>query len=67
MLFDARASHDEMTWALIDFAAWCLNSGNLASTIVGNFAAVQYFHRVEAGIEIDKIFSVDQLRAPKDR
>ena len=36
-LRDARASQDEMTWALINFAAWCLDSGN----------------RVAAGVEID--------------
>ena len=35
-------SPEEMSWALIDFAAWCLESkGNLASTITGKVAAVQ--------------------------
>ena len=35
-------SPEEMTWALIDFAAWCLESKvNLASTVSGKFAAVQ--------------------------
>ena len=42
-----------MTWALIDFAAWCFDSGNLAGTITGKFAAVQYFHRMEAGVEVE--------------
>ena len=43
---NADTSTDEITWALIDFAAWCFQSkGNLASTISGKFAAVQYFHR----------------------
>ena len=38
---------------LIDFAAWCFQSkGNLASTISGKFAAVQYFHRMEMQVEI---------------
>ena len=45
------ASPEEMSWALIDFAAWCLESkGNLASTISGKIAAVQYYHRVEAQV-----------------
>ena len=35
-------SPEEMSWALIDFEAWCLESkGNLASTISETFAAVQ--------------------------
>ena len=47
------ASLEEMSWALIDFAAWCLESkGNLASTISGKIAAVQYYHRVEVQVEI---------------
>ena len=46
-------SPEEMRWALIDFAAWCLESkGNLASTASGKFAAVQLYHRVEAQVEI---------------
>ena len=46
-------SPEEMSWALIDFAAWCLESKeNLASTISGKIAAVQYYHRVEAQVEI---------------
>lgn len=50
----ASASNDEMTWALIDFAAWCFQSkGNQASTISGKFAAVQYFHRTEVQVEIE--------------
>ena len=44
----ADISPDERIWALVDFAAWCFQSkGNLASTISGKFAAVQYFHRTE--------------------
>lgn len=50
---NAGTSTDEITWALIDFAAWCFQSkGNLASTISGKFAAVQYFHRTEMQVEI---------------
>ena len=50
---NADTSTDEITWALIDFAAWCFQSkGNLASTISGKFAAVQYFHRTEMQVEI---------------
>ena len=46
-------SPEEMSWALIGFAAWCLKSkGNLAIIISGKFAAVQYYHRVEAQVEI---------------
>ena len=47
------ASPEEMSWALIDFATWCLESkGNLASTVSRKIAAVQYCHRGEAQIEI---------------
>ena len=47
------ASPEEMSWALIDFAAWCFESkGNLGSTLSGNIAAVQYYHGVEAQVEI---------------
>ena len=35
-------SPEEMSWALIDFAAWCIESKeNLPSTISGKIAAVQ--------------------------
>ena len=47
------ASPEAMSWALIDFAAWCFESkGNLASTISGKTAAVQYYPRVQAQVEI---------------
>ena len=47
------ASPEEMSWALIDFAAWCFESkGNLASTVSAKIAVVQYNHRVEAQVEI---------------
>ena len=47
------ASPEEMSWALIDFAAWCFESkGNLGSTLSGTIAAVQYYHRVETQVEI---------------
>ena len=47
------ASCEEMNWASIDFAAWCFESKeNLASTISRKFTAVQYYHRVEAQVEI---------------
>ena len=39
--FNACTSREEMRWALIDFAAWCFDAGNLAETITGKFAAVQ--------------------------
>ena len=49
------ASPEEMSWTLTDSAAWCFESkGNLASTIhaSGKIAAMQYYHRVEAQVEI---------------
>ena len=44
-----------MSWALTDSAGWCFESkGNLASTIhvSGKIAVMQYYHRVEAQVEI---------------
>ena len=44
---------EEMSWSLIDFAAWCFESkGNLGSTLSGKIAAVQYYQRAEAQVEI---------------
>ena len=40
-MFNARTSREEMMWALIYFAAWRFDSGNLAGTKTGKFAAVQ--------------------------
>lgn len=45
-------SQEAVTWALIEFAAWCFEAGNMSGTIAGKLAAVQYFHRIEAGVEI---------------
>ena len=43
----------EMVWALVDFAAWCCAAeGNKVGTIKSKIAAVQYFHRVEVGMEL---------------
>ena len=51
---NANTSADDMTWALIEFAAWCLQSKrNLASTLSWKFASVQYFHRTEVQAEVD--------------
>ena len=51
--FGADVSVAEMTWDLIDFAAWCFASqGNAASTISGKLAAVQYFHRMQVQVEV---------------
>ena len=56
-------SPEEMSWALIDFAAWCVESKeDLASTISGNFAAVQKYHRVEVSRDHRNI-SVNQMCA----
>ena len=47
------ASPEEMSWALIDFAAWCFESKeNLGSTLSGKIASVQYYHRGQAQVEI---------------
>lgn len=46
-------SEEIKLWALLDFAAWCSASeGNQACTISRKLAAVQYFHRVEVGVEL---------------
>ena len=48
-------------WALIEFASWCCASeGNLANTISGKFAAVQYFHRLTVGVELPVMAPVVQ-------
>ena len=40
-------------WALVDFAAWCCASpDNQAGIISSKPAAIQYFHRVDVGIEM---------------
>ena len=48
-------------WALIEFASWCCASGgNLANTISGKFAAVQYFHQLRVGVELPVMAPVVQ-------
>ena len=48
-----RGGHDELVQALVAFVAWCCSSkGNVASTISTKLAAVQYFHRVDAQVEL---------------
>ena len=43
----------DMVWALADFAAWCCAAeGNKVGTIKIKIAAMQYFHRVEVGMEL---------------
>ena len=40
-------------WVLIKYGSWCCESeGNLAGTKSGKLAAFQYFHRLEAGVEL---------------
>ena len=46
------ASPEEMSWALIDLLRGVLNRMETASTISGKIAAVQYYHRVKAQVEI---------------
>lgn len=44
---------EEKLWALIDFAAWCSASeGNQAASISSKITAVQYFHRIDMGLEL---------------
>ena len=39
-------SEEHKVWVLIEYASWCCEAeGNLAGTISGKLAAVQYFHR----------------------
>ena len=46
-------SEEHKVWVLIEYASWrCEAEGNLAGTISGKLAAVQYFHRLEAGVEL---------------
>ena len=53
MFLSKDSSPEETAWALIDFASWCFESeGNQARTISGKFAAIQYFHRTQAQVEI---------------
>ena len=47
--FGADVPHEEVIWALIEFAAWCFDAGNLMGTVVEKFAAIQYVHRTEWG------------------
>ena len=43
-------SEEHKVWVLIEYASWCCEAeGNLAGTISGKFAAVQYFNRLEVG------------------
>ena len=43
----------DMVWALVDFAAWCCAAeGNKVGTIKSKITAVQYFDRVEVGMEL---------------
>lgn len=60
--YTVDASPEDVSWALIDFAAWCSEShGNLASTISGKFAAFQYFHRVAPKAEEKDYASTDKV------
>ena len=46
-------SEEHKVWVLIEYASWCCEAeGNLAGTISRKLAAVQYFHRLEAGMEL---------------
>lgn len=54
VFLEGDMSSEAMTWALVDFAAWCFESeSNQAGTISGKIAAVQYFHRLNRQVEID--------------
>ena len=44
-------SEEHKVWVLIKYASWCCEAeGNLAGTISRKLAAVQYFNRLEAGV-----------------
>ena len=46
-------SEKHKVWVLIEYVSWyCEAERNLAGTISGKLAAVQYFHRLEAGVEL---------------
>ena len=46
-------SKKHKVWVLFEYTSWCCEAeGNLANTISGKLAAVQYFHRLEAGVEL---------------
>ena len=46
-------SEELKVWYLIEYASWsCEAEGNLAGTISGKLAAVQYFHWLEVGVEL---------------
>ena len=50
---ESSDSDSSKAWALVEFASWCcVSEGNLANTISGKFAAVQYFHRLNVGVEL---------------
>ena len=50
---ESSASESSKAWALVEFAPWCWAlERNLANSISRKIAAVQYLHRLEAGIEL---------------
>ena len=50
---ESSDSDSHKAWALTEFASWCCASErNLANTIAGKFAAVQYFDRLDVGVEL---------------
>ena len=58
---ESSDSESRKAWALIELALWCCASeGNLANTDSGKFAAVQYFHRLQVGVELPATTSVVQ-------
>ena len=49
----SSGTESSTAWTLIEFASWCcLSESNLANSISGKFAAVQYFHRLRVGVEL---------------
>lgn len=49
----SSATQPELIQALIEFVAWCCSQkGNLAKTISGKLAAVQFFHRTNVQLEL---------------
>ena len=43
----------DKVWVLIEYASWCCEAkANVAGTMSWKLAAVQYFHRLETGVEL---------------
>ena len=56
---ESSDSESSKAWALIEFASRCCGSeGDPANTTCGKFAAAQYFHWLQVGVELTVTTSV---------